>query len=209
MKTILVRVPGLPLRTLVLSKEDVTEARIEEHLRAEYSLDQSAFWLDWRGGEEMVRVRLRLLGGKGGFGSNLRAQGSKMSSKRRAGTRESCRDLAGRRLRSLNQSRLINEYLARKPELERRRDKEIREKMLRAVEAADRKPVFDDVDYLRTMRETVDTVESAVYEALMEGEEEDVSDDSDASPDDESEDEATGKEKLVAPAKAGTSTWPV
>lgn len=194
MKTILLRIPGGSHRVLSADLYDFArDSTIAEFLGAEYSLHWDSFWLDRRG-DGTVHVRLRLLGGKGGFGSNLRAQGSKMSSKRRAGTRESCRDLAGRRLRTLNQSRMINEYLARQPELERRKEKEIRVKMLKAIEAADRKPVFDDVDYLRAMRETVATVESAVYEALL----------GDTS-EEESESDVKGKEKLFASSKASTS----
>ena len=50
-----------------------------------------------------IDVNLRLKGGKGGYGSLLRAQGNKMSS-RKSTNFESCRDLEGRRLRTVHQT---------------------------------------------------------------------------------------------------------
>src|SRR4051794_3629568 len=56
--------------------------------------------------EEFVNVnlKLRILGGKGGFGSMLRAQGGKMASQKTTNF-EACRDLNGRRLRTVNEAR--------------------------------------------------------------------------------------------------------
>lgn len=50
----------------------------------------------------LVTLRLvpRLLGGKGGFGSQLRAAGGRMSSQK-TNNNDSCRDLSGRRLSTL------------------------------------------------------------------------------------------------------------
>lgn len=48
-----------------------------------------------------VRATLPLLGGKGGFGSMLRAQGGKMASQKTTNF-ESCRDLSGRRLKTIH-----------------------------------------------------------------------------------------------------------
>lgn len=49
-----------------------------------------------------VKVHLvpRLLGGKGGFGSMLRAIGAQIE---KTTNREACRDLSGRRLRDINE----------------------------------------------------------------------------------------------------------
>jgi len=127
----------------------------------------TTFWLDWHG-PSACAVRLRLPGGKGGFGSQLRAQGNRMSSKKRAGGYEACRDLSGRRLRTINQSRAIADYLKKKPEMDRQREAEIRDKMLKAIEAPDRKPVFNDLDYLRVARESIDDIELAVHEVFGE-----------------------------------------
>lgn len=164
MQPMLLHIPGHPLKTCPYYGDS---AALANFIFKKYGISESLYWLDVSSSGSTARLRLRLLGGKGGFGSNLRAQGSKMASKRRSGARESCRDLAGRRISTLNQAKLISEYLARKPELERRREREIREKMVKAIEKAERRPIFEDVEYLRTARETVDTVESAVLQALL------------------------------------------
>ena len=46
---------------------------------------------------------VRLLGGKGGFGSQLRAAGGRMSSGK-ASNNDSCRDLSGRRLATVKEA---------------------------------------------------------------------------------------------------------
>lgn len=46
----------------------------------------------------------RLLGGKGGFGSMLRAQGGRMNAQKTTNF-EACRDLQGRRIRSVNEAK--------------------------------------------------------------------------------------------------------
>lgn len=57
-------------------------------------------------GDELVSFRLYapVLGGKGGFGSQLRAAGGRMSSQKTSNN-DSCRDLSGRRLSTLKQAK--------------------------------------------------------------------------------------------------------
>ena len=59
-----------------------------------------------RGGSVFVTLRLHptLLGGKGGFGSQLRAAGGRMSSQK-TNNNDSCRDLNGRRLSTLKEAK--------------------------------------------------------------------------------------------------------
>ena len=58
------------------------------------------------GEEELVTLRLipRLRGGKGGFGSQLRAAGGRMSSQKTSNN-DSCRDLSGRRLSTIKEAK--------------------------------------------------------------------------------------------------------
>lgn len=51
-----------------------------------------------------LRVTPKLLGGKGGFGSQLRAAGGRMSSQK-TGNNDSCRDLSGRRLSTVKEAK--------------------------------------------------------------------------------------------------------
>lgn len=57
-------------------------------------------------GGDMVTLRLspRILGGKGGFGSQLRAAGGRMSSQKTSNN-DSCRDLSGRRLSTIKEAK--------------------------------------------------------------------------------------------------------
>lgn len=48
---------------------------------------------------DVCYATLRLLGGKGGFGSMLRAIGAQIE---KTTSREACRDLSGRRMRDIN-----------------------------------------------------------------------------------------------------------
>jgi hypothetical protein len=51
-----------------------------------------------------LRLTPRLLGGKGGFGSQLRAAGGRMSSQKTSNN-DSCRDLSGRRLSTIKDAK--------------------------------------------------------------------------------------------------------
>jgi hypothetical protein len=51
-----------------------------------------------------LRLTPRLVGGKGGFGSQLRAAGGRMSS-RKTSNNDSCRDLSGRRLSTIKEAK--------------------------------------------------------------------------------------------------------
>lgn len=60
-----------------------------------FNLDESILYFNVSG---------RLLGGKGGFGSMLRAQGGRMNAQKTTNF-EACRDLQGRRIRSVNDAK--------------------------------------------------------------------------------------------------------
>ncbi|KAF8604903.1 hypothetical protein BDV93DRAFT_532677 [Ceratobasidium sp. AG-I] len=124
-------------------------------------------------GGSLVTLRLMpsLLGGKGGFGSQLRAAGGRMSSQK-ASNNDSCRDLNGRRLST-------GEPEQKKAAAEEKRAKlEALEKQLGISEAgpsqeakssarAGQKHRFDDTEYLEQTREITDRVKSAVMAGLL------------------------------------------
>lgn len=87
-----------------------------------------------------LRLSLPLCGGKGGFGSQLRAAGGRMSSrKRNQDDHGSSRNLDGRRLRTVNEAKALAEYLAIKPEMEQKEKEKRRERWEQIVEASERK----------------------------------------------------------------------
>ncbi|KAK3684288.1 telomere stability and silencing-domain-containing protein [Podospora appendiculata] len=90
-----------------------------------------------------LRLSLPLCGGKGGFGSQLRAAGGRMSSKRKKGSggeeNGSSRNLDGRRLRTVTEAKALAEYLAIKPDMDRKEKEKRRARWSEIVAAAERK----------------------------------------------------------------------
>ncbi|KAJ7940521.1 telomere stability and silencing-domain-containing protein, partial [Mycena leptocephala] len=132
-----------------------------------------------------LRLTPRLLGGKGGFGSQLRAAGGRMSSQKTSNN-DSCRDLSGRRLNTIKEAKKLVEYLESEPErlkakadaqkakleaLERKLGIEPPSKLMLPLRdppvLAGRKHRFDDTEYLEQSRDLVDGVKSAVSAALL------------------------------------------
>ena len=89
-----------------------------------------------------LRLSVPLCGGKGGFGSQLRAAGGRMSSKRKNNQGESNssnRNLDGRRLRTINEAKALAEYLAMKPEMEKKEKDNRRARWEQVVTLAERR----------------------------------------------------------------------
>ncbi|KAI0485581.1 telomere stability and silencing-domain-containing protein [Xylaria cf. heliscus] len=86
-----------------------------------------------------LRLSLPLCGGKGGFGSQLRAAGGRMSSKKKKTQGDengSSRNLDGRRIRTINEAKALAEYLAIKPDMEQKEKQKRRERWQQIVDAA-------------------------------------------------------------------------
>ncbi|EIW84198.1 hypothetical protein CONPUDRAFT_50655 [Coniophora puteana RWD-64-598 SS2] len=129
-----------------------------------------------------LRITPRLHGGKGGFGSQLRAAGGRMSSQKTSNN-DSCRDLSGRRLSTIKEAKKLAEYLENEP-ARKKAAAEAQKAKLEALErklgimpnageasssklgdsepVAGRKHRFDDTEYLEQSQELVDNVRSAV-----------------------------------------------
>ncbi|GBB91505.1 hypothetical protein RclHR1_18830005 [Rhizophagus clarus] len=119
--------------------------------------------------EEFVNVnlRIRILGGKGGFGSMLRAQGGKMASQKTTNF-EACRDLNGRRLRTVNEARRLADHLEQEPERQRAQREKVRKKIEEGLrEPPTKKHRFDDTAYLKASEEMKEKVQNTVAEALQ------------------------------------------
>ena len=91
-----------------------------------------------------LRLSARLCGGKGGFGSQLRAAGGRMSSRKNRNQQNqnpngSNRNLDGRRLRTVDAAKRLAEYLATKPEMEAKEREEQKKRWESVVEAAEKK----------------------------------------------------------------------
>ncbi|KAJ5138390.1 uncharacterized protein N7515_003238 [Penicillium bovifimosum] len=89
-----------------------------------------------------LRLTVPLCGGKGGFGSQLRAAGGRMSSKRKRNQGDnngSSRNLDGRRLRTVNEAKALAEYLAVKPEMDKKEKEERQRRWQAVVEMAEKR----------------------------------------------------------------------
>lgn len=88
-----------------------------------------------------LRLAVPLCGGKGGFGSQLRAAGGRMSSRKKKTQEDhgSSRNLDGRRLRTVNEAKALAEYLAIKPEMDKKEKEKRRERWEQIVKASEEK----------------------------------------------------------------------
>jgi len=135
-------------------------------------------------GFPLINLRLvpRLRGGKGGFGSQLRAAGGRMSSQKTSNN-DSCRDLSGRRLSTIKEAKRLAEYIESEP-ARKKAQQEAQKAKLEALEkklgitpgdgagpssepVAGKKHRFDDTEYLEQSRDLVDNVKSAVSAAML------------------------------------------
>ncbi|KAK5062979.1 hypothetical protein LTR84_005055 [Exophiala bonariae] len=90
-----------------------------------------------------LRLSAPLVGGKGGFGSQLRAAGGRMSSRKKKQNAElatgSARNLDGRRLRTITEAKNLATYLATRPEMERKEKEERRKRWEQVIELAEQR----------------------------------------------------------------------
>lgn len=109
---------------------------------------------------QKVFIVPRLCGGKGGFGSMLRALGAQIE---KTTNREACRDLSGRRLRDINEEKRLKNWIDKQGErereaLEKKRAK--KEKLEKILE--DPKHHFEDGYYLEQKEKQAENVHDAI-----------------------------------------------
>lgn len=106
-------------------------------------------------------LHLRLIGGKGGFGSMLRAIGAQIE---KTTNREACRDLSGRRLRDINEEKRVKAYMDKQKE----REEEAAQKVTKKIEKLQAKPKheFRDKQYDEARSELTENISAALEEGL-------------------------------------------
>ncbi|KAF9580713.1 hypothetical protein BGW38_002524 [Lunasporangiospora selenospora] len=159
---------GIPLST----GDDKDDSHILLFDRSNHGLDDDLASLN---GPQQAQIRffnlsLRLAGGKGGFGSMLRAQGGRMSSQKATNT-DDCRDLSGRRIKAVKDAKKMAEYLQQEPERQRAKKENLKRKIEEKLEIADRpsrKHRFEDSKFFDEAEEQIEDVKDAVAAALKE-----------------------------------------
>lgn len=103
----------------------------------------------------------RLRGGKGGFGSMLRAIGAQIE---KTTNREACRDLSGRRLRDINEEKRLKAWIEKQP----KREEEAVERKKRKLERLCTEPrhEFKDQGYEQERSVLTERVGDAVEEGF-------------------------------------------
>lgn len=113
-----------------------------------------------------VRLSLRIHGGKGGFGSQLRAAGGRNKGNKKANT-EAMKDTSGRRLRTLKQAQALAEALRDAPEREKAERKAKRDKLLGIINTelpgrGGRQAKFEDEDYIAQSESILEDIRAAM-----------------------------------------------
>ncbi|KAL8902003.1 MAG: hypothetical protein Q9192_000216 [Flavoplaca navasiana] len=133
-----------------------------------------------------VRLSIPICGGKGGFGSQLRAAGGRMSSRKKKNQGDensSNRNLDGRRLRTVAEAKALAEYLALKPEMEKKEKEARRKRWEQVVELAERREADIknntkgrvDGKWVEDRDEASERTRDAVLAAMKTGEYHDIS----------------------------------
>ncbi|XP_053713729.1 splicing regulator SDE2 [Synchiropus splendidus] len=104
----------------------------------------------------------RLCGGKGGFGSMLRALGAQIE---KTTNREACRDLSGRRLRDVNHEKEMGDWLKKQAEREAEKDQRRLERLQKKLEEP--KHQFSDAQYQQQCHDMSERLEDSVLKGLQ------------------------------------------
>lgn len=123
--------------------------------------------LDDYGDNVLVEIHPRLRGGKGGFGSMLRAIGNQIE---KTTNNDMCRDLSGRRMRDVNAEAKLKEWYAKADERERAKLDKFLEKQRRRREALAKGPLhdhkFNDPEFTKRKEHISAELQEAVEEML-------------------------------------------
>ena len=122
------------------------------------------------GNDEVIELVLGLPGGKGGFGSMLRALGNQIQ---KTTNHEAMRDLSGRRMRDINEEKRLKDYVSKKAEIEREKQekKEAKLKKLhKLVTPGESKHEFHDKKYDEDREAATDRVHEAIEQVFSDPE---------------------------------------
>ncbi|XP_039594019.1 replication stress response regulator SDE2 [Polypterus senegalus] len=111
---------------------------------------------------QVYSLEPRIFGGKGGFGSMLRALGAQIE---KTTNREACRDLSGRRLRDVNHEKEMAEWLKKQAEREAEKEQRRLERLKRKL--ADPKHYFTDSSYQQQCHDLSERLEDSVLKGMQ------------------------------------------
>lgn len=159
--------------TFLFREADLTHHGIHTLIDKKFGLSQSEYYLTQNGkrfpsGQCLehlpgipVRLHERLVAGKGGFGSMLRAIGAQIE---KTTNREACRDLSGRRLRDINEEKRLKAYLDKQKDAPEDEAAKLQKKIDKLLSKP--KHEFHDEQYNRARSDLTQNVDEAVQEGL-------------------------------------------
>lgn len=112
----------------------------------------------------VLRIYLRLNGGKGGFGSLLRGGNARVGQKKTTNF-DACRDLNGRRIRHTNNERRLAEWYSQEKEREMER---IAQEHINKLATEQKKHVFDETVYNTQLENIEESITASIDEGLKE-----------------------------------------
>lgn len=160
-------------QTFTLEETEFLAGTLDEWIEIKTGLLPSEYYLTQNGKrlremddgifQRSVPIRLleRLTGGKGGFGSMLRAIGAQIE---KTTNREACRDLSGRRLRDINEEKRLKAYLDKQKDALPDEAAKLQRKIDKLL--AKPKHEFHDEEYNRTRSDLTQNVDEAVQEGF-------------------------------------------
>ncbi|XP_030044764.1 replication stress response regulator SDE2-like, partial [Microcaecilia unicolor] len=104
----------------------------------------------------------RLCGGKGGFGSMLRALGAQIE---KTTNREACRDLSGRRLRDVNHEKAMADWVKKQADREAEKEQRRLERLQRKL--SEPKHYFTNPEYQQQCLEMSERLEDSVLKGMQ------------------------------------------
>nr|CAG4642264.1 EOG090X0OE5 [Eurycercus lamellatus] len=116
----------------------------------------------WPEKDVFIKSTISLAGGKGGFGSMLRAIGAQIE---KTTNREACRDLSGRRLRDINEEKRLKDWVSKQADREREREERKKKKLDKLREEYHHK--FEDPEYYKARSEVTDKVHEALEQGIQ------------------------------------------
>jgi hypothetical protein len=112
-----------------------------------------------------VELKLKVVGGKGGFGALLRGAGARSGKKV---TQDDCRDLNGRRIRHVKNEQKLAEWYQQQKQRELAQKQQKEQELQRKREEDTPKSSFDNDKFNKEIREITENVQSSVEEGIKE-----------------------------------------
>jgi ElaB/YqjD/DUF883 family membrane-anchored ribosome-binding protein len=109
----------------------------------------------------MVFIRGLLLGGKGGFGANLRRQGGRMRVKKTTNF-DACRDLSGRRIKTVKDIQRMTDHITSSDQRKSEEADQLRRKIIDGLQGPSKRVHHIDANFVKELKDMVEATAESV-----------------------------------------------